>query len=78
MQQAFTPNLLVKYLYNECTDREIQLTNDAFDADPLIWSQYRELWQAYRQMPKARFSASNNSLSNVLDYSICSACENGI
>jgi hypothetical protein len=75
MKQTFTPNHLVKYLYNETSASEHLAINEALTSDLSLQESYNELLAAYQQLPKVSFSPSESSIQNILKYSNRTALE---
>lgn len=69
MRQNFTPNHLVRYLYNEVTVTERLAFEKAIAQDYGLFEHYAELKEAYRQLPKVTFSPSPATLQSILGYS---------
>jgi precorrin-6B methylase 1 len=75
MKQKFTPNHLVKYLYNENTASERLAIDEALTYDANLQEEYNELKAAHQQLSKVRFSPSSSSIQNILKYSRSTALE---
>lgn len=75
MNQTCTTDLLVKFLYQETTAREAREIREGIDDDLLLREEFKGLEKAYRQLPKVKFSASQESLRKVLEYSRQTALE---
>ena len=75
MKQKFTPNHLIKYLYNENTASERLAIDEALTYDAKLQEEYNELKAAYQQLPKASFTPSSASIQNILKYSRSTALE---
>ena len=69
MKQTFTKNLLIKYIYNETTAAEKLLVEETLNSDYELYEYYCELYDSYKALPKATFSPSQETLSNILSYS---------
>ena len=69
MKQKFTQNQLVKYIYRETTAAQTLAIDEALTQDWQLREAYKEMHQAYCQLPKATFSPSANTISNILSYS---------
>ena len=69
MMQAFTPELLVKFLYKETTASETLAVNEALYKDPKLQAEYESLKQAHECLPKVKFKPSSNTLQQILRYS---------
>ncbi|HKK80159.1 MAG TPA: hypothetical protein VJ933_11040 [Phaeodactylibacter sp.] len=75
MKQNFTPNHLVRYLYNEVTVTERLALEEAIAQDYGLFEHYNELKAASRQLPKVTFSPSPGTLQSILGYSERTALE---
>ena len=69
MELSFTKNLLVKYIYNETTVAEKFYVEEALNKDFKLYEDYEALYEAYIGLPKAKFSPSPDTISNILSYS---------
>lgn len=69
MEHTFTQNLLVKYIYNETTAAERLMIEDAFEVDYKFYESYVELYEAYKSLPRVKFSPSKMVIANILNYS---------
>lgn len=69
MEQSFTQNLLVKYIYNETTVAEKFYVEEALNDDFKLYEDYEALYEAYIGLPKVKFSPSPDTISNILSYS---------
>ncbi|MFT4685297.1 MAG: anti-sigma factor RsiW [Neolewinella sp.] len=68
MQQTFTPNDIVAYLYGESTPAQTRATEAALAADPVLRGELTELTQTQASLPRVRFSARRRLLSVVRNY----------
>ncbi len=75
MQQNFTSELLVKYLYHETTAAERHAINEELISNFLLREEFSELFYAYRQLPKVKFEPAKTSIHNILSYSKETAME---
>ncbi len=75
MKHHFTPNHLVRYLYNEVSATERLDLEEALSQDYGLFEQYSELKAACQQLPKVKFSPSAATLQEVLKYSEGAALE---
>ena len=57
MDQTFTKNDIVAYLYGESTPAQTRATEAALAADPVLRGELAELTQAQASLPRVRFSA---------------------
>ncbi len=75
MQQNFTIELLVKYLYHETTPSERQAINAELINNYLLREEFSELLYAFQQLPKVKFEPSKTSIQNILNHSKETALE---
>ncbi len=69
MEQYFTQLDLIRYIYRETSAIETLEIAEALSENPLLMEEYRELYEGYLQLPKAKFSPKPNALRNILSYS---------
>ena len=69
MDQTFTQNMLVKYLYQETSATETLAVSEALQENVLLREEYLDLRKAYDQLPKVKFNAKPSTLQNILQYS---------
>ena len=69
MQRYFTQLDLIRYIYKETSAHEALAIAEALRENPLLMEEYRELYEGYAQMPKAKFSPKPSALQNILRYS---------
>lgn len=75
MQQPFTPDHLIRFIYKETSAAETIAIDNALQQDDALWAEYQSLKQGYNQLPKAKFSPSKKALKNILAYSERTAVE---
>lgn len=75
MQQKFTQNQLVKYLYKETSATERLAIDEALSEDWRLSEAYDELALAKQQLPQVKFSPSNATIQNILSHSAQTAVE---
>lgn len=75
MEQNFTPNHLIKYLYKETTASETLAINEALNEDIQLMEEFEGLYAAYKQLPKVTFRPSKSAVHNILKYSQQTALE---
>lgn len=75
MQQPFTPDHLIRYIYKETSAAETLAIDTMLNRDDELWEEYQELHEGYRQLPKVKFSPSPKSIKNILKYSEMTALE---
>lgn len=69
MLQTCTRNDLLRYIYHETTHAEEVMVREALQDDYFLREVFDELYQGYKQLPKALFSPSRTSIHNILSYS---------
>ncbi|MFK8102917.1 MAG: hypothetical protein AB8G15_10350 [Saprospiraceae bacterium] len=75
MQQKFTKNQLVKYLYKETSATETLAIHEAINEDWNLSEQYEALQIAKQQLPKAVFQPSRSSIQRILSHSANTAVQ---
>ncbi len=69
MQQPFTPDHLIRYIYKETSAAETLAIDAVLSHDDELWAEYESLHEGYRQLPKVKFNASPKAIQNILAYS---------
>ena len=69
MEQKFTKDHLLKFIYKETTVAETMAINEALNSDFDLLMKYHELLQGYHQLPKVKFNPSGSVIHNILRYS---------
>ncbi len=69
MLQTCTCNDLLRYIYRETTHTEEAMVKEALKEDFFLREVFQELYQGYKQLPKALFSPSRTTINNILAYS---------
>ena len=69
MDQKFTKNHLIKFIYKETTVAETLAINEALSEDFELLKKYYELLQGYQQLPKVKFNPKESSVQRILQYS---------
>ena len=69
MDQTFTQNMLVKYLYQETSAAETLAVSEALQENVLLREEYLDLRKDYDHLPKVNFNAKPSTLQNILQYS---------
>ncbi|MCC6725278.1 MAG: hypothetical protein IT258_12280 [Saprospiraceae bacterium] len=69
MEQYYTQLDLIRYIYRETSATETLEIAEALSEDPLLMEEYKELYEGYLQLPKAKFSPKPSALQNILRYS---------
>ena len=69
MEQAYTENKLVQFIYGECDLLERLEIEDAIENDVFVKESYLSILDAYRMLPKVTFSPSKKTLDSILAYS---------
>jgi len=70
MNQTFTKNDMVAYLYGESTPGQTRATEAALAADPVLRGELGELTQAQASLPKVRFNARRRLLQAIRSYAV--------
>lgn len=69
MQQRFTPNQLVQYLYRETSISDTFAIEETLSEDVSTREEFELLSKAYRQLPKVKFNPSDQAVQNILRHS---------
>ena len=75
MEENYTMNALVQFLYREMPAGEAVEMAHLIDHDPEMRAVFDDLLLAKVQLPKVRFNPSNTALDNILQYSTKTAFE---
>ncbi|MEZ4966922.1 MAG: hypothetical protein R2791_16895 [Saprospiraceae bacterium] len=75
MEETYTYNELVQYLYHEMPAEGAAEMAHLLDEDPETRAMFEDLALAKTQLPKARFNPSQTALNNILQYSTKTAFE---
>lgn len=75
MQENYTYDSLVHFLYREMPAEEAMGFAQQIDEDPELRDLFDDLLLAKTQLPKARFEPSAAVLNNILQYSTKTALE---
>ncbi len=69
MQQNFTINDLVKYIYKETSTTESTAIKEALRVDSVLFDNFQDLMSGYIHLPKVTFAPTTMTLQNILGYS---------
>ena len=69
MKSDFTKNDLLRFVYMDTTKTEKIAIRTAIAENWTLNEQYEEILQAYKELPKAKFSPSTKCLQQILKYS---------
>jgi len=69
MTQNFTPFDLIAYVYGEITPLQVEATEAALAADPILSHEMDELIVAKESLPRIKFNAPKRVLNSILGYS---------
>ncbi|MCB0523488.1 MAG: hypothetical protein R3A50_15135 [Saprospiraceae bacterium] len=69
MEETYTYQPLVKYLYHEMPACEAIEMANMIEEDEFLHEEFQNMQQAKSQLPKALFNPSKNTVSNILNYS---------
>lgn len=75
MEETYTYNALVQFLYREMPAEEAVEMAHLIDCDPEMRAVFDALLSAKTQLPKARFNPSQAVVNNILQYSTKTALE---
>lgn len=69
MEQSFTQNDLIKYIYKETSLTETLEIGAALEEDYNLKEEFKSLMAGYIKLPKATFAPTSITLQNILKYS---------
>ena len=69
MQENFTTNDLIRFIYRETNTSETLAINDALEANSSLYAEYENLMEGFQTLPKVSFQPSNKILDSILNYS---------
>ena len=69
MKQKFTPNDLIRFLYNEVSATERLSMDEALCDNLRLREEFEGLQEAYQQLPKVTFRPSSRTIQDILKYS---------
>ena len=69
MDQKFTKNHLIRFIYKETTVAETMAINDALNEDFELLEKYHELMQGFHQLPQVKFNPTDASIQSILRHS---------
>ena len=69
MDQKFTKNHLIRFIYKETTIAETFAINEALNEDIELLEKYHDLLQGYHQLPKVKFNPTEASIQRILRHS---------
>jgi hypothetical protein len=69
MIQTFTHNDLIRYAYNETTDEENLLIEDALTQEPEMLTYYLNVLDLQVALSDAKLEPSDRAVQNILSYS---------
>mgnify|MGYP000034909973 CR=1 FL=1 len=76
MEQNYTENTLIRYIYKETNFLENLEVEHALVEEPIIAKAYSRLYNAYKLLPKVTFMPAQNSVDNIVTYSQSPALSN--
>ncbi|MCC6459364.1 MAG: hypothetical protein IT260_02765 [Saprospiraceae bacterium] len=75
MEESYTYDSLVQFVYREMPANEAVAMAQHIDEDPALRALFDDMILAKTQIPKARFNPSPAVLNNILQYSTKTALE---
>ena len=70
MKQTYTEEKLIQFIYGECDILERLEIQDAIENDIFLKDSYLSLLDAYKLLPKVKFSPSKRTIEKIIAYSI--------
>lgn len=68
MKQHFTQDDLMAYVYGEASQEQIQVTEAAIAADPVLRGELTRLVESAANLPKVRFNPRRRIIKAILRY----------
>lgn len=68
MLENSTLDLIVKLIYNECLPEEKVFVQRELAHNYLLREQYEEMLDAYKLLPKVKFSPKKSTLKKIMEY----------
>lgn len=69
MEQNYTSNHLIQFIYNDLSVSDHFEVQDAIENNAQLKLEYAMLYNAYKQLPKVTFRPDNLSVNAILAYS---------
>lgn len=69
MEQNYTSEQLVQFIYNDLTITEHFEVQDAIENDAKLKLEYASLYNAYKELPKVQFRPADQTVDAILAYS---------
>lgn len=69
MNDNFTNDLLVKYVFGQVSISEKFLIEEALDTSWEVYELYQTMVRSKRELPKVQFSPRKTTIQNILKYS---------
>lgn len=73
MANSYTSNLLIKYIYSETDIADRLELEYAIETSAEVRSQYLDLRNSYKNLPKVQFAPKKTTMDSILAYSKASA-----
>ena len=71
MEQDFTPQLLIKHLYNETNEAESLSVFQALENDPIVQQEFTQLKEAKQALDESGDNGPGKAtIRNILEYSL--------
>ena len=71
MEQDFTPQLLIKHLYNETNEAESLSVFQALENDPIVQQEFTQLKEAKQALDESGDNGpAKATIRNILEYSL--------
>ena len=69
IHKTYTTEDLIRFIYKETSAKESIQIAENISSNWNLKEEYLMLRDAYRQLPKAKFSPKKETIKNILDYS---------
>lgn len=69
MTKTFTRNDLIRYIYNETTDREKETIEQALLCNNKLFEEYKNLAEISMELDRFELSPSEKTINKILEFS---------
>ncbi len=69
MQENFTTNDLIRFIYHETNASETLAIDEALRENSYLYEEYERLMESFQSLPKVQFRPSNTTVDSILNYS---------
>lgn len=69
MENNYTSNQLVQFIYGEATFAQYFELDDAMERDPALRTEFRYLYDSFSSLPEIKMGPSKTTVNNILELS---------